>query len=488
MKIDIDPQGELLKWGPIDGKLIYPDFFNVAFIENAKVLHGWPDVLWLGLKDKIIAIIDYPELRSVGQKDFNKFILNDNNFNKYYKSWHKNVQRLLEFQKGITLQTLKKLTGAKLAEIYKTWAKIYLNFWTIGLLPETGGWGGEDILKKELEKSIPSRDFIFVFEQLSAPEDLSFYQKAELDLLKLRKFLKNKELFSEKLDEYHQNHFWILNSYHHTKVLGKNHFRKELLSYSLSETARRIKEVESLPKKVKQEKRKIIKKYKLNRKIGKIAARLGFCIWWQDLRKYYIFLANHYIDVFLREFSERFKVNFNDLHYYNFYEILRLVEKNKKVPVQEIKKRCNNVTVYYSKKSNSLKYISGSKAKKISDQYLEVKVDKKTKQFKGIVVSSGKKVKALVKIITTPRNINKMKKGDILVAAMTSPDYILAMKKASAIITDEGGMTCHAAIVSRELGIPCIVNTKIATRVLKDGDLVEVDTKKGVINIFKSRE
>jgi len=81
-----------------------------------------------------------------------------------------------------------------------------------------------------------------------------------------------------------------------------------------------------------------------------------------------------------------------------------------------------------------------------------------------------------------------MKKGDILVAAMTSPDYILAMKKASAIITDEGGMTCHAAIVSRELGIPCIVNTKIATRVLKDGDLVEVDTKKGVINIFKSRE
>ncbi len=59
------------------------------------------------------------------------------------------------------------------------------------------------------------------------------------------------------------------------------------------------------------------------------------------------------------------------------------------------------------------------------------------------------------------------------------------MRKAKAIVTDEGGVTCHAAIVSRELKIPCIVGTKIATRVLKDGDLVEVDADKAVIKILK---
>jgi len=59
------------------------------------------------------------------------------------------------------------------------------------------------------------------------------------------------------------------------------------------------------------------------------------------------------------------------------------------------------------------------------------------------------------------------------------------MKKAVAVITDEGGITCHAAIVSRELKIPCIVGTKIATRVLKDGDKVEVDADKGVVKIIK---
>jgi len=60
-----------------------------------------------------------------------------------------------------------------------------------------------------------------------------------------------------------------------------------------------------------------------------------------------------------------------------------------------------------------------------------------------------------------------------------------AIKKASAIVTNVGGITCHAAIVSRELKIPCIIGTKIATKVLKDGDLVEVDAQKGIVKILK---
>ena len=64
---------------------------------------------------------------------------------------------------------------------------------------------------------------------------------------------------------------------------------------------------------------------------------------------------------------------------------------------------------------------------------------------------------------------------------MTSPEYIFVMRKAVAIITDAGGLTCHAAIVSRELGIPCIVGTKIATKIFKTGDLIEVDANTGII-------
>ena len=78
-----------------------------------------------------------------------------------------------------------------------------------------------------------------------------------------------------------------------------------------------------------------------------------------------------------------------------------------------------------------------------------------------------------------------MKKRDVLVAISTGPEIILACQKAGAIITDEGGIISHAAIISRELKIPCIIGTKVATKVLRDGDLVEVDAEKGVVRKIK---
>ena len=86
-----------------------------------------------------------------------------------------------------------------------------------------------------------------------------------------------------------------------------------------------------------------------------------------------------------------------------------------------------------------------------------------------------------VKVLKSPKEIAKVKQGDVLVAPMTSPDYVPAMKKAAAIVTDEGGMTSHAAIVSRELGIPCVVGTKGATEMLKDDTIVTVDGGRGLV-------
>ena len=85
------------------------------------------------------------------------------------------------------------------------------------------------------------------------------------------------------------------------------------------------------------------------------------------------------------------------------------------------------------------------------------------------------------KILKSPKEIGKVKQGDVLVAPMTSPDYVPAMKKASAIITNEGGATSHAAIVSRELGIPCVVGTRDATKLLKDETVVTVDGARGQV-------
>ncbi|MBI2917653.1 MAG: phosphoenolpyruvate synthase [Chloroflexi bacterium] len=87
----------------------------------------------------------------------------------------------------------------------------------------------------------------------------------------------------------------------------------------------------------------------------------------------------------------------------------------------------------------------------------------------------------LVKIVLDPSELGKVEKGDVLVAEMTSPDYVPAMVRASAIVTDRGGRTCHAAIVSRELGVPCVVGTEQATSVLREGAEVSVDGSRGHI-------
>ncbi len=100
--------------------------------------------------------------------------------------------------------------------------------------------------------------------------------------------------------------------------------------------------------------------------------------------------------------------------------------------------------------------------------------------LKGISASPGIG-SGVVKILKSPKEIDKIKTGDVLVAPMTSPDYVPAMKKASAIVTNEGGMTSHAAIVSREMGIPCVVGTKTGTKVLKEGDVVTVNGSTGEI-------
>ena len=110
--------------------------------------------------------------------------------------------------------------------------------------------------------------------------------------------------------------------------------------------------------------------------------------------------------------------------------------------------------------------------------------NQKIKKFNGTIACPGL-IKARVKIVYSFDELDKVKFGDILVTHMTSPRFMSAIKICSTIITDEGGITCHAAIVSRELGVPCIVGTKIATKVLRDGDLVEVDADNGVVRILK---
>ena len=123
---------------------------------------------------------------------------------------------------------------------------------------------------------------------------------------------------------------------------------------------------------------------------------------------------------------------------------------------------------------------SGAKARALALRELGVTDYSRITELSGRVAESGH-ARGKVRLVLSEHQVEQLLPGEILVTSMTDPDMVVAMKKAAAIVTDEGGITCHAAIISRELKIPCIIGTKIATSVFKDGDMVDVDAVKGII-------
>jgi phosphoenolpyruvate synthase/pyruvate phosphate dikinase len=109
-------------------------------------------------------------------------------------------------------------------------------------------------------------------------------------------------------------------------------------------------------------------------------------------------------------------------------------------------------------------------------------INEDIQQIKGQVAFRGL-VKGRVRVLFSQQDADRLEEGEILVASMTTPELLSAMRKARAFITDEGGITCHAAIIAREFKTPCVIGTKVATKALKDGDLVEVDANTGIIKI-----
>lgn len=129
-----------------------------------------------------------------------------------------------------------------------------------------------------------------------------------------------------------------------------------------------------------------------------------------------------------------------------------------------------------------------NKTKEDIERILNIKIENSEpealQQFNGQIAYPGK-VTGIVRKIMSYAKSNELKEGEILVTAMTTPEFLPALKKASAFVTDEGGIVCHAAIVAREMKKPCIVGTKVATKLLRTGCKIEVDANKGIVKILK---
>lgn len=176
--------------------------------------------------------------------------------------------------------------------------------------------------------------------------------------------------------------------------------------------------------------------------------------------------------------AELMKINYQQFIYLTYDEIMNWFKKDIDIPTANILEKRTESYSLYLKNGKIFLYIDKNKYPSVEDA--RAGIDPRSKVLKGNVAYKGK-IRGRVKLIINTEDISRIEKGDILVAKMTRPEMIVGLEKASAFVTDQGGMLSHAAIVSREMKKPCIVGTKFATEILKEGELVEVDANTGTI-------
>lgn len=185
--------------------------------------------------------------------------------------------------------------------------------------------------------------------------------------------------------------------------------------------------------------------------------------------------------------ANRLDLTFHDLIYMLPEEIVSSLEKgdiNESIRA-DINLRRDGYA-YISSNTEEYKLVTGKQLQLLKND-LRSHIELAENKVSGIAAYKGSAT-GIVVVVKDRDELAKVKKGNILVTRLTTPDFVMAINNSAAVVTDLGGVTSHAAVTCREIDIPCIVGTKIATQVLKDGDLVEVDADEGVVRIIKKAE
>ncbi len=403
---------------------------------------------------------------------------------KMLKAWQADEKKFDDFWEQFQKLELSTLSQKNLISLWDAYYTLALNRFTSSGIIDHFALGSDEIIQKMIEqeitvqskKALKNSEISNLFAIATAPVHQSFITQAEIELLKIAAGISQ-----ETVLEYQQRYFWLHNNYAHSNILPVSHFAKEITNWKTSGKNLRaeIKKLEQTPSESKKKKDQLLKKYTLSRLLRTLLTISEDFTWWQDQRKRATYLHIHMGICFLEEIAKRTGYSAQELKYTTGQEIKNIFEGiPSKKELQA--RRKNSVFVLLP---TGYMVATGKDVQRIRSIMWEKKAKKSIQDFRGLSASLGR-VTGPVKIIKSVTEINKVQPGDILVAVMTRPDYVPAMRRAAAIVTNEGGITSHAAIVSRELGIPCIIGTKIATEVLKDGDMVEVNANHGIVKIL----
>ena len=330
------------------------------------------------------------------------------------------------------------------------------------------------------------------YEILTSP--ISVVDDEQESALKLASYAKKNgfnEDFEKRLTKHYLAYCWMPLWSIHSEPLDREYFKQEIenILSKVNNPEKELKRLKSEEIKRKKEVNSLLKSLNASRELTEHVRLLQEYTSLRVYRKNAISQANYYHLPLLYEIGKRLKLSEEEVKLFSYPELLDGLKGNKsqKSLKANAKKRLQGYAILVN--NGKLKCVTG--AKNIIETMERYKIispsNAMQRNIKGRIACSGI-VTGSVKIVTKLSQLNKVNKGDILVAKMTTPDYMVAIHNVVGIITDEGGVTCHAAIVSREFNIPCIIGTKNATQILSDGDIVELDANEGVVRVLENVE
>jgi len=327
---------------------------------------------------------------------------------------------------------------------------------------------------------------------LTTPERMTFNNERVLALLSLMKELSKKGVpetkeeirdalaHSKTYTGYVLDFDYYKSNYAHIEYITADETADEILLLLEDDAWReRYQELRTYSADVKKRIAAVLKKHGLKQNPLSFFQTL---IFWREYRKQVNLMSIHLMFYILASIEQKTGIPLKYLGHLTFDEVPNVLKGL--ISREQLERRYEEGTLIATF-GESYRVLEGSEAQSISDE-LDRRLlgqGKNEKMLTGRVASQGY-AKGIARIILGREDFDKFNEGEILVTSMTRPEFLPLMKKAAGIVTNEGGVTCHAAIVSRELGKPCIIGTGRATSVIKDGDLVEVRANHGTVRIL----
>lgn len=391
---------------------------------------------------------------------------------------------ILKFANKLKRAEFKKVTNTRLWNLMDEYLELYERVYAWGepLVLSLNDMLGPE-LKKYLKTLVGGGQLNQYYNTLISCPEKSFVKEEEDALLRLALKIKKGQIKNrtEAVKKHADKYCWVPYDYG-AYIWDEKYFNvvldKMMLENKMEELLKKSKDYFG---NLTARQNKIVNTVKMDKYHRSLFAAMRQANHLLDYKKQIFTILHWKAEAFYKEIAKRLGITKDLFQYYLPEELCEALVNNKPLPKKVLQDRYNNSVALCV--NGKTWFTSLGKADEYIKQYLK-KDDGGEKILNGIIASSGNYA-GMVKVVNGAAELQKVQSGDILVASMTTPEYVPAMRCAGAIITDEGGVMCHAAIVSRELGIPCVVGTKNATKFLHDGDMVEVNANHNSVRIIK---